>query len=141
MNMHNYGLENHVVQTTPFSGESIRVEKPYKKVILTNVAECENRITVDHVRHRLMGMRWFEWEDLLSHWLVEAIVEAIRTGKTEADITKMFTCELLGEDKIGDFSKPQEEVIDFIMGRLFECLEEDDEMMRVRIIEKSIIDC
>lgn len=135
---HDYGLEQVVMKYTPWSGEPIRQEKTYKKVILVNAGDCKDKITVSHVRERLQGTGWFEWGDLLAHWLVEAIVEAINNGENEADISKLFTCELKGEDKLGFFSKSQEMVISFLMGRLFECLEEDDEVMRVRIIEKSI---
>ena len=135
---HNYGLKAHVVQYTPWSGDPIRVEKPYKKVILVNVEDCKDRITTDHVRTRLQGMGWFEWEDLLANWLVTAVVEALKKGKTEADVTKLFNCDLRGEDRIGQWTKPQNMVVNFLMGRLFECLEEDENEMRVRITEKAI---
>ena len=136
---HDYGLkENNARYHTPLSGEPIRLEKPYKKVILVNVEDCKDRITVSHVRERLQGIGWKEWGDVLAHWLGEAIVQAILNGEKEADISKLFTCELQAEDRLGFFTKPQNLVIDFLMGRLFECLEEDDNVMRVRIIEKSI---
>lgn len=135
---HNYGLNESVREYTPYTGEPIRVERPYKKVILVNGGDCKDQITVWHVCHRLQGTGWFEWEDLLAHWLVQAVVDAVEDGKEEADISKLFTCDLQGEDRHGMFIKTQERVIDFLMGRLFECLYEDDEVMRVRIIEKSI---
>lgn len=135
---HNYGLDENVRYHTPLSGEPIRLEKPYKKVILVNVEDCKDRITVSHVEKRLQGTGWKEWEKVLSHWLVEAIAEAIHNGEKEADISRLFTCDLQGEDKLGTFTKPQEMVVSFLMGRLFECIYEDDEVMRVRIIEKSI---
>ena len=135
---HNYGLDENVRYHTPLSGEPIRQEKTYKKVILVNADDCKDRITVSHVRERLQGTGWFEWEDLLAHWLVEAIVDCFNNGEKEADISKLFTCELQGEDRLGFFTKPQNMVIDFLMGRLFETIEESDEVMRVRIIEKAI---
>lgn len=135
---HDYGLKENIQYHTPLSGEPIRLKKPYKKVILVNVEDCKDRITVSHVRERLQGVGWKAWEDVLAHWLVEAIVQAIINGEKEADISKLFTCELQKEDRLGLFTKPQNLVIDFLMGRLFECLEEDDKVMRVRIIEKSI---
>lgn len=135
---HDYGLEEKVSEMTPFSCKPIRIEKPYKKVILVNVEDCKDRITVSHVRERLQGVGWKAWEDVLAHWLVEAIVQAILNDEKEADISKLFTCELQKEDRLGLFTKPQNLVIDFLMGRLFECLEEDNNVMRVRIIEKSI---
>lgn len=135
---HNYGLNEKARKYTPYSGEPIRVERPYKTVILVNVGDCKDRITVSHVCKRLEGTSWFQWEDLLAHWLVQSVVDAIQEGKEEADISKLFTCDLQGEDRVGMFTKPQERVIDFLMGRLFECLYEDDKVMRVRIIEKSI---
>lgn len=140
MEKHNYGLNEHVIQYTPWSGDSIRVEKPYKKVILVNVEDCKDRITVNHVRARLMGMGWFEWEDLLSNLLVEAVVDALNQGRKEADVTKLFACELIGEDRLGKWTKPQYMVESFLMGRLFECMEENEERMYIRIIEKSISD-
>lgn len=133
---HDYGLDEKVCEYT--CDGLIRKEKPYKKVILVNANECKDRITVSHVTNCLQGMGWFEWEQLLAHWLVEAIVETIDNGQKEADISKLFTCELHGCDHFGPFCKSQERVIDFGMGRLFECLEENDEMMRVRIIERAI---
>ena len=135
---HDYGLKENIRYHTPLSGEPIRLKKPYKKVILVNVEDCKDRITVSHVRERLQGVGCKEWEDVLAHWLVEAIVQAILNGEKEADISKLFTCELQREDRLGLFTKPQNLVIDFLMGRLFECLEEDDNVMRVRIIERAI---
>ena len=136
---HDYGLSvKHPREHTPWSGEPIRLERPFKRVILVNPEDCKDKITVSHIENRLQGTGWFEWEALLARWLVEAIVEAINNGENEADVTKLFTCELQGEDRWGSFSKSQERVIDFIMGRLFEGLEEDDEVMRVRIIKKAI---
>lgn len=135
---HNYGINQDVAEKTPITGQPIRLEKPYKKVILVNVADCKNKITVAHVTKRLQGTSWYEWEELLAQWLVRAIVEAIQNGQTEADITKMFSCDLQGEDHLGPFFKKQEMIIPFLMGRLFECVTEDDKLMRVRIIKKSI---
>ena len=136
---HDYGLKENIQERTPITGEPIRIkERPYKKVILVNVNDCIDKITVLHVTGRLGGLSWFEWEHLLANWLVEAIVEAIDNGKEEADISKLFTCDLQGEDGFGFFRKSQEQVVDFLMGRLFECVEEDDEVMCVRIIKKSI---
>lgn len=134
---HDYGLKASICEYTT-NGKPIRVERPYKNVILVNVGDCKDRITVSHVRERLQGTGKKEWEAALSNWLVKAIVEAIRNGEEEADITKLFSCDLQVDDKFGSFTKPQEMVINFLMGRLFECLEEDDNVMRVRIIEKAI---
>lgn len=135
---HNYGLNENVREYTPYTGNPIRVERPYKKVMLVNVGDCKDRITVWHVCHQLHGTGWFEWEDLLAHWLVQAVVDAIEDGEGEADISKLFTCDLQGEDRIGMFTKRQEKVVDFLMGRLFECIDDDGEVMRVCIIEKAI---
>lgn len=136
---HDYGLGVCYIKEYTTAGENPTwVKKPYKRVLLVNVNECKNRITVSHVLKRLDGMGYKEWEELLTRWLVEAVVEAIHDGKEEADISKMFSCDLHGHDHWGTFCKEQNRVIDFLMGRLFECITEDDEVMRVRIIEKSI---
>lgn len=134
---HNYGLDMRIQKYT-VRGNPIWVERPHKRVLLVNVNDCKDKITVFHVWRRLEGLGWCEWEELLAHWLVSAVVEAIDNGKSEADISKLFTCDLHGEDSLGPFCKEQNRVIDFLMGRLFECIAEDDEVMRVRIIEKSI---
>ncbi len=133
---HDYGLKQEVCERTSYG--PIRVEKPYKKVFLVNVDQYRDKITVHHVQECLKDMGWNVWEDLLAHWLVEAIVEAVDNGQEEADISKLFTCELHGNDHFGPFCKSQERVHCFLMGRLFERLEENDEMMRVRIIERAI---
>jgi len=135
---HNYGLRDAVEEYTPLTGKPIRLDKPYKKVILINAEDCKDRITVFHVTRCLAGSGWFEWEHLLAYWLVEAIVEALNSGETEADISKLFTCDMRGEDFLGEFNRCQKLVIDFLMGRLFECIEENEQVMRVRIIEKAI---
>ena len=135
---HNYGLGESYIKEYTAGDRPIRVEKPYKQVILVNVDDCKDRITVGYVEKRLKDLFCREWEELLAHWLVSAVVEAIDNGKSEADISKLFTCDLHGEDSLGPFCKEQNRVIDFLMGRLFECITEDDEVMRVRIIEKSI---
>lgn len=135
---HDYGINEKIREETPFTGQPIRLEKPYKKVILVNALDCKNKITVSHVTMRLQGTSWREWEELLANWLVQAIVQAINKGENEADISKLFNCDLQGEDYHGLFMKKQEQIIPFLMGRLFECVTEDDNMMRVRIIKKSI---
>lgn len=135
---HNYGLGESYIKEYTAGEEPTWVKKPYKRVLLVNVNECKDRLTASHVLKRLDGMGYKEWEELLTRWLVEAVVAAIRDGKDEADISKMFSCDLHGHDHWGPFCKEQNRVIDFLMGRLFECIAEDDEVMRVRIIEKAI---
>lgn len=135
---HDYGLDGEVNFGEFAYFGHIWEEKPGKHVTLVNVRECQERITVSHVRECLEDIGLFVWKDLLALWLVEAIVKAIDNGQEEADISKLFTCELHGSDNLGPLYKSQERVICFLMGRLFECLEENDEMMRVRIIQRCI---
>lgn len=129
---HNYGI------ITIENEEKYRREMPYKKVVLVNVADCIDRITVNHVYTCLNGMGGRIWQYLLANWLVSSIEESIKNGKAEADISKMFTADLLVDDEFGHYEKKQMMVVDFLMGRLFECLEEDDDVMKVRIIKKAI---
>ena len=138
MKAHNYGVDENVRKYTRY-GNPLVMEKTYpKKVVMTNVEECKDRITTIHVRIKLIGMGWAEWEDLFSNELVKIIVDAINNDEKEADITKLFACELFGEDRLGSFWKSQESVVDFLLGRLFEVLDEDNEVMHVRIIESAI---
>lgn len=135
---HDYGIGRIPVREYSIRGTAFWEKRPYKKVSMINPKDCKDRITVEHLRERLMGTGWFEWETLLSTWLVEDIVEAINNDSEEADISRIFSIELQGEDEFGTFAKPQDRVIDFLMGRLFECVEETDDVLRVRIIEKAI---
>lgn len=138
MKAHDYELDENVQKYTRYGNPLMR-EKPYiKKVLLMNVEECKDRLTVSHVRIKLLCMGWSEWECLISNELVKIVVDAINNGEKEANITKIFACELFGEDKIGEFGKSQSSVVDFLLGRLFEVVDEDDEVMRVRIIEAAI---
>lgn len=138
MKAHDYELDENVQKYTRYGNPLMR-EKAYpKKVLLTNVEECKDRITVSHVRIKLLYMGWAEWEQLMANELVKIIVDAINNGEKEADITKLFACELFGEDQLGAFGKSQESVVDFLFGRLFEVLDEDNEVMHVRIIESAI---
>lgn len=139
MKVHDYGLSKKVEETTPWSRTSIREEKPYKTVILVNVDECRDRITVEKVRKSLIGETGWECgQTLLAKWLVEAIVGAINNGEDEADITKLFTCNLRGENMFGTYIRPQVWVINILMAHLFKCVEENDKMMRVCISEEVI---
>lgn len=138
MKAHDYEVDEKVQKYTRYGNPLMR-EKTYpKKVLLTNVEECKDRLTVFHVRIKLIGMGWAEWEMLMANELVKIVVDAINNGEKEADITKLFACELFGEDQLGTFGKSQSSVSDFLLGRLFEVIEEDDEVMRVRIIETAI---
>lgn len=138
MKAHNYEVDEKVQKYTRYGNLLVR-EKTYpKKVVMTNVEECKDRITAFHVRIKLIDMGWAEWEDLMANELVKIIVDAINNGEKEADITKLFACELFGEDQLGAFGKSQESVVDFLFGRLFEVLDEDNEVMHVRIIESAI---
>ena len=123
---HNYGLEE-VYSKYTFSGKPIMNQKPFeKRVLVINLEECENRITVREVRNRLMGSGWSEWEVLLANMLVERIANSIENDLDEADITDIFSCELYGESfSGGSFTKPQSKVQEFLLGRIF-CIAEDN---------------
>lgn len=142
--VHNYGLSEHerrVNFCTKYRGDYLMNPKEPKKVFVVNALDCKDVITVGTVKERLIGLGWDEWEELFAFMIVKSIVESIEEGK-EADISSVFSCDLVGEyvsrngDKIiaEPTCKKQDSVIEFLLTNLFEKIGEENGVMRVRII-------
>lgn len=105
-------------------------QKPFKKVTLTNVKDCENKISVLSVAASWNGTGHYEWELLLASNFVRPVVEALLNGSDEADISTIFRCELLHASGERVFSQ------EAIYGHLipfFEIESETDEELRLAI--------
>ncbi len=68
-------------------------EKPFKKVILLNVSDCQ-RISLTKLLKMWSGTGHVEWEYLLAGWFIMQVDEAVKEGQDEADITILFSREL-----------------------------------------------
>lgn len=80
--------------------------KPFKKVILTNPRECENKITVLGLVSEWKNTGHSEWEYLLAGWFIQSILEAKKNGLEQADITGLFNKDFLARKSLF-FTKEQ----------------------------------
>ena len=87
---HNYGLENREEFAVSDQWKSM----PYKKVVLANVKQCENRITVGKIARHLRNFGSPMHELAEAVWLTSAVVKAINANEPTADISRMFYCQL-----------------------------------------------
>lgn len=131
---HDYGLENfHLV-----SDNIHVVKKPFKTVILTNVEECLDKITVNGMTSLFMGLGHYEWEQQLAYYLVFAVVNAIKRGSADADISRMFQTELKASYYDGaTYGVSQEMIHEHIMDH-FEVVESNSDMLKVKLKKESI---
>lgn len=131
---HNYGLENfHLV-----SDNIHVVEKPFKTVLLTNVEECRDKITVNGMTSLFMRLGHFEWEQQLAYYLVSAVADAIKKGSADADISRMFQTELKASYYDGaTYGVSQERIHEHIM-KAFEVVESNNEVLKVKLKAECI---
>lgn len=103
--------------------------QPYKKVTLTNVADCANKISVMSMMSAWRNTGHCEWEALLAGWFVNQVVEALEKDEKEADITMLFNRDLLAtRDRV--FT--QKQIYDHIIG-WFDIVEETDDELKLAI--------
>lgn len=122
-----YGLNS--VSMILESRDYERKRRSFKKVTLTNANDCKDKITVLAVQSALRGTGHVEWECLIAVDLVAAIVEALDKNSNEADISRIFSCDLLASrDRV--FS--QKDIYDHVIP-LFEIVGETDKELRLAI--------
>jgi len=107
-------------------------ERSHKKVTLCNPADYIN-VTKGNVAAALMGMGLCEWEYYMGGLFTQAISTAKEQNKETADITAMFSCDLSGIDDCGKYTKGQESVNAFLMEKLFECVIDTEEELKVKV--------
>lgn len=125
---HNYGLDKIM------GSGVIGVKSPFKKVILVNPEDAREKITVSGICRRLMGLGKFEWEEAEAVFLVRAILDAFEAKATVADISVMFSGDLIRVDRIGTERVYQENVAKFLIERLFEKVYEDENELRLKLV-------
>ena len=108
--------------------------REHKRVTLCNLSGCENLARGD-ARWALMGMGVFEWEDYMDNLLMKAVTKARENGDDTADITDMFSCDMVGIDDEGKYTKSQKNVIAHLMEKLFNKVSETEEELTVSIKE------
>ena len=125
---HNYGLDK-VMEI-----DVIGVKSPFKKVVLVNPEDAREKITVSGICYRLMGLGKFEWEEAEAYFLVKAIVDSFEAKATEADISVMFSGDLIRVDRFGTEKVFQENVAKFLIEKLFEKVDENEEELRLKLV-------
>ena len=71
------------------------IDARHRPVILTNVRECEGRVTALALVSAFRGTGQVEWEYFLASVLIYAAIDALASGSDTADITNMFNRDLL----------------------------------------------
>ena len=107
-------------------------ERSHKKVTLCNPMDY-NHVTDGDVASALMGMGLCEWEYYMGRLFTKAISAAKEQNNDTADITVMFSCDLAGVDDIGKYTKEQKSVNAFLMAKLFECVSDTEEELKVKV--------
>ena len=105
----------------------------HKRVILCG-ADKYNHVTVRDIQRALMGMGLCEWEVYMGELFTKAISQAASQHADTADITAMFSCDLFGvDDLVGKYQCRQENVIAFLMEKLFDKVSENENELIVKI--------
>lgn len=108
-------------------------ERQHKKVTLCDVYKCKS-VTCNDITRALMGMGLCEWETYMSHVFSQAVLKAFERGEQTADITKMFSCNLVGiDDVVGKYTKQQKDVCAFLKEKLFKTVSETEEELMVSL--------
>lgn len=109
------------------------IVRQHKNVTLCDVCVSKSA-SVNNIRDALMGMGLCEWETYMGCIFSQAVLKALERGENEADITKMFSCDLVGvDDMFGEYTKPQADVCAFLKEKLFKVVSETEDELRVRL--------
>ena len=133
--MHDYGI---TMQDKIEATQGWR-KHAFKKVILTNVGLAKNRITVDKIENHLSGaMIRDEWERKIAIWLVKAVADATQKGEKTADITQMFSCDLIAREGSEQLVLHRDHIQNELMYKLFSRVYETEEELGVKLDWKVI---
>lgn len=130
MRRHDYGLnkEERLIENNHW--KSI----PYKKVVLSNVKMCKNRITVNKIAKKIRDWRFPQLERTEAVWLTEAVVSAINANEQTADISKMFNIQVAIYTNYGYAGTlPREAISAMLFEKLFKKIDENDEQITVKL--------
>ena len=125
---YDYGLHNPVLLTV--GGDyGWSPQKPFRKVILTNVEDCRENISVWGCVSAWRGTGHSEWEFILAINFVNSVVKALENGESEADISPIFEHDLLAS---GGRVFTQKQIWDHII-RFFNIEDEDEQTIRMSV--------
>lgn len=104
-------------------------DETHKMVVLTNPAECKEKISLMGMMSAWKGTGHGEWEAILGAWFIEAVLEALENESDEADITHLFNRDFFAFHN-KEFT--QEQVYNHLI-KWFDIVEETDEIQKLRI--------
>lgn len=104
--------------------------KPFKKVTLLNPKECESKVDYWELIKKWGGLGHHEWESIIVSCFMTIVERAIKQGKEEADISRLFERDLLDSD--GEVCT-QQQIYDCLISRSFEVIEESDEEIKIKM--------
>lgn len=115
------GLENIGWKFTPHKRVSLKLDATTTKFDKATISQ-----TLGH------SLGHFEWEEWTSRLVANAIKTAVSEGKTEADITPLFQCDLVGWDASGEYVKKANKLEQQLKERLFDVIDEDDDELQLK---------
>jgi len=128
--MHDYGLNERerLIESNHWK------VMPYKRVILSNVKLCKNRITVDKIAKKLKDWKCPQLEFTEAFWLTEAVVNATKNNQSTADISQMFNIQVAIYAASGYAGTlPRESISAMLYEKLFKKIDENDEQITVKL--------
>ena len=100
-------------------------KREHKTVKLTNIYMCK-QLTCNDIINHLTELGIYEWKRRMSYILSDAVLKAYGKEEKMADITKMFSYDLVSIDENGQHTQKQEEVCEILMKTLFNPVKETD---------------
>ena len=108
------------------------IERQHKQVTLCDVYMCKS-ISCNDIVRALAGMGLYEWKVYMSHVFSDAVLKAFEHRKTTADITMMFSCDLVGINDEGNHTKEQKDICAILKEKLFYTVSETNEELIVAL--------
>lgn len=108
------------------------VRRQHKIVTLCDVHRCKG-VTCNDIVQALEGIGLKEWGTYMSHIFSQAVLAALEKREKNADITRMYSCDLFGVDEQNDYNKEQKDICAFLNQKLFNVISETDDELKVVI--------
>ena len=109
----------------------------HKTVKLSNVYMCKF-ITCNDIIWALRGIGLYEWQRHMSYVLSQSVLKAFDQNQNVADITQMFSCDLVAYNELGKQTINQKEVCEFLMESLFKIVRETPDELIVSLKTNAI---
>lgn len=108
---------------------SDNIVEPPKRYLLTDLHLYEGKINISNLAAHWRETGHSEWEYLLAAWLIYSVIDAMKKGEKHADISIMFSRDLLATRE-RRFTK--EQVYKHIISS-FDVVNEDSESIYLRL--------